>query len=146
MTARNFGLYYNSWPLHLSIKTPQRTSWMKLWQKEPPMEYLQGAPYTSTLTGKKERRNAPSWYSPIGFWKWNSWWRTNGEKKRKEKKKKTELCLWENYFEELRTVEDHINQILCNQESQMRIKIFRQEKKHNAYIIVLLNAHILICP
>jgi len=59
MTARNFGLYYNSWPLHLSIKTPLRTSWMKLWLKELPMEYLQGAPYTSTLTGKKERRNAP---------------------------------------------------------------------------------------
>jgi hypothetical protein len=58
-------------------------------------------------------------------------------RKEKKGKKKTELCLWENYFEELRTVEDHINQILSNQESQMRIKIFCQEKKHNAYIIVL---------
>jgi hypothetical protein len=68
---------------------------------------------------------------------------TNGEKK----KKKTELCsLRELIFEELRTVEDPINQILCYQESHLRIKIFYQEMKYHAYIILLLNAYILICP
>ena len=62
---------------------------------------------------------------------------------RREEKTKTELEL---IFEELRTVEDPINQILCYLEPHLRIKIFDQEMKYHAYIIVLLNACILICP
>jgi hypothetical protein len=65
----------------------------------------------------------------------------------RKEKKKTELCsLRELIFEELRTVEDPINQILCYQESHLRIKIFYKEMKYHAHIILLLNAYILICP
>lgn len=63
---------------------------------------------------------------------------TNGEEKKKQKQKLI--------FEELRTVEDPINQILCYLEPHLRIKIFDQEMKYHAYIILLLNAYILMCP
>lgn len=149
MTARNFGLFYNRWRLHLSIKTPLRTTWMKLWQKEPPMEYLQGAPYTSTLTGKEEEEMhllvQSDWLLKVKFSMTYQWRKENKGKNKKKKK--------QNYVSERITLKSYeplkiISTRYCAiKNPKWESKFFNyQEKKHNAHIIVLSNAHILIRP